>query len=368
MIDLPMMAKILDAMPCNTKLILLGDMHQLASVDPGAVLGDICSAGEAASTTPLATAIKKLTYSHRFNINAPVGQLSMALHQAGGADDPSGDIALNILQKLSQASGSGEGVYQHAVPLSLRDSASHPIRDLRQLILENYKKFLQAVSPQQAFKALENFRVLSPLRQGPHGISTLNRLIEDILSLQNIKIAKPDFAALIPSVEFYNHRVIMITSNNYGLQLFNGDIGIVLPENADTPPLDNSTSNRNVVWFERPAATPEEASFRPVPCNMLPPHETAFAMSIHKSQGSQYKNVMVIVPAHDNKNLFTKELLYTAITRAEEKVFLWCNDDTFKAAAIRKARRTSGLVERINLKTAAQSNDICLPSAQIDLE
>jgi exodeoxyribonuclease V alpha subunit len=82
---------------------------------------------------------------------------------------------------------------------------------------------------------------------------------------------------------------------------------------------------------------------------MIPEHETAFAMTIHKSQGSEYKKVMIVMPNRDNEKLFTKELLYTAITRAQEEVNIWCNEEIFKSAACRKAECSSGLTERLKL-------------------
>jgi exodeoxyribonuclease V alpha subunit len=213
--------------------------------------------------------------------------------------------------------------------------------------VQNYKPLLKAVTVQAAFKAASKFRVFSPMRNGPHGYTTINKLIEDSLSFKNINKKNLDFKPLNTTGEFYNHRIIMVRRNDYGLKLFNGDVGIVMPEGADGADCDPHSKSRKLVWFESTDEETGEKSYRAFPCNMIPEHETAFAMTIHKSQGSQYENIMVIMPAQDNEKLFTKELLYTAITRAEKVVHLWCNEDVFKATATRKTECTSGLMDRL---------------------
>lgn len=349
MIDISMMVKILDALQSNTKLILLGDMHQLASVDPGYVLGDICKAAQSNHTSELGSSLVELKYSYRFGTDSPVGRLSAALHKAGGTDtDPDGSDAWKLLQELSKQENDERGVLWHQTPEKLCDKVEVPIDDFSSTILENYKELLQSTTVESAFKAMSEFRVFSPLRNGPHGLSTINRLIEKALSLKSTKDGTADLKRLNTSKEFYNHRVIMVTRNDYALNLFNGDIGIVLPDDADDGNAEPSGKKNNVVWFESTNKETGEVKYNPFPCNMIPEHETAFAMTIHKSQGSQYTNVMVILPHQDNEDLFTKELLYTGITRAEKKVYLWCNEDVFKATAIRQTECTSGLRESLN--------------------
>ncbi len=350
MIDLPMMAKILNALQSDTKLILLGDMHQLSSVDPGYVLGDICKAAEENKDSNLGKSIVELIFSHRFDADSPIGQLSTALHHAGKEiDDLDGEQAWQKLKELDGQKTEGFKVNWHETPKNLRESNGSPNKDFRSEVLKNYKEFLNSTTPEEAFKALNKFRVFSPLRQGPHGLLTINKLIEDTLSLKNMRITNRDFKPLNTTGEFYDHRVIMVNTNNYGLQLFNGDMGIVLPEDTNGSQLDtDSYKSQNVIWFETTDEATGKKGFRSFPCNMIPPHETAFAMTIHKSQGSQYENIMIIMPERDNEKLFTKELLYTAITRAEKEVSLWCNKDIFKKTATRQTECTSGLKERLN--------------------
>ncbi len=343
MIDLPMMAKLLSALRPEARLILLGDMHQLSSVEAGSVFGDICNAAQTCGDSDLGKSLVELKHSRRFPTDGAIGQLSKALREAGGADDFNGSGAWEKLQELAGQASSDCRVILHATPERLRTQSGNPIADFCKIIQDNYKRFLKAKTVGEAFEAADAFRVFSPLRNGPHGVVALNRLIE--ASLASLKPTGDDvfFRALDPRGGFYNHRMIMIIRNDYGLRLFNGDIGIVLPADAD---VENPQDENLAVWFEN-ADTDAPNKFRSFPCNMIPEHETAFAMTIHKSQGSQYTNIMVVMPCRRNPELFTKELLYTAITRAEKEVYLWCNEDVFKAAAIGRKSCTSGLPIRL---------------------
>ncbi len=371
MIDLAMMAKTLTALPDGTKLILLGDMHQLASVDPGYVMGDICKAAQNNPHSDLGKSLVELTHSHRFGKHSAIGKLSSAIHKAGSTEDPDGKSASKLLGELhSQEVGTGEvddRVILYPTPESLT-SGNLPIRDFSEIIRNNYKNLIRAETIKEAFDALSEFRVLCPLRKGPHGVESINRLIVEALS--NNRTDNNDTPRLNPAGDFYKYRVIMITNNDYGLNLFNGDIGIVMPQNANSAPQPKATpetenAEKYVVWFESTNEKTGESEFRYLNCNMLPEHETAFAMTVHKSQGSEYKNIMFIMPPRDNKKLFTKEMLYTAITRARKKVYLWCNNDIFRKVACRQTECSSGLQEKLTgnfmkccqiCSTAAASN------------
>jgi len=361
MIDLPMMAKIMSAMQENTKLILLGDMHQLSSVEPGSVMGDICSAAQESPDSNLGRSVVELTYSHRFAANGPVGKLSAALHDAGSDTDPEGEDAWAELQKLNSINTDKHRVQWHKTPEKLSVNKTRPIEDFKAAVWENYKDLLKAKTVKEAFDAISNFRVFSPLRKGPHGLLNINKLIEETLSGKNRDNNDKDITPLNPKGAFYNRQVIMVTRNDYGLKLFNGDIGIVMDEDANGEVGNMSAPPKKVVWFEGEPLNKKadgddtdpknnKKKFRSFSCNMIPEHETSFAMTIHKSQGSEYKKVMVVMPYRDNEKLFTKEMLYTAITRAKEEVNIWCNEDVFKNTACRKAECSSGLRERLTGK------------------
>ena len=140
----------------------------------------------------------------------------------------------------------------------------------------------------------------------------------------------------------------MVTRNDYGLRLFNGDVGIILPETANGDAVTAGTKPRLVAWFEEADEETGATKYRALPCHMLPEHETAFAMTIHKSQGSQFRDVLVMLPYRENPGL-TKELLYTGITRAEKRVSLWCSEAVFKQASTSRTQRASGLTTALSV-------------------
>lgn len=302
MIDLPKMAKLLDAIGSGTQLILLGDKNQLASVEPGNVMAELCQ------STALSPVMATLTESKRFLDRTPVAELAKSI-QTGDpakawdwATSPSPDIRLRSSAKFDATQ----------CPSSFKSS-----------VTEGYREFIQTKTPQDAFSALSRFRVLCALRNGPQGSIRVNEAIEEILSLHR-------------KGEFYDHRVILVTQNNYDINLFNGDIGIVLNQDTDTP----------FAYFED-----GKGKFRKIPCRLLPEHETAFAMTIHKSQGSGFGRVLVLLPDFSCP-VMTRELLYTAITRTESGVELWCEETSFKKAISQPTVRHMGLQQKLDAPPA----------------
>jgi exodeoxyribonuclease V alpha subunit len=239
------------------------------------------------------------------------------------------------------------------MPATLRDAEGRPLKDLHKIILAQFRPFLEATTVAGAFAALAQFRILCALRRGPHGVETLNRLTEEILALERMHFAAGDpqrpARKLDPAGRFYDHRVVMISRNDYGLRLFNGDVGIVLPETAGGGMgAGGAEEARLTAWFEVSDEATGRRSYRHLPCHMLPEHETAFAMTIHKSQGSQFRDILVLLPPQESPVL-TRELLYTGLTRAEKRVWLWCGERAFKLAATRRTVRASGLAATLGV-------------------
>jgi exodeoxyribonuclease V alpha subunit len=333
MIDLPLMAKLLDALPPQARLILVGDMDQLASVEPGKVFGDICEA--AASNPVLSPCMTKLTYSRRFKPDSPIGRLSAAINNA--RPDNLADAG-EAWQTLADADGDTLRRYEAAG--GLRDGAGHPLHGFRTAVLSGYRDFLNAATPAGAFEAMNGFRVLCAVRGGPYGVRAVNRTIEEILALRGVGAIAPELRPrrpLAPSGEFYDHRLILVTVNDYALGLYNGDIGVVLAD---------PESGVLSAWFEREIQG-DAAPYRRIAVNMLPDHETAFAMTVHKSQGSEFGRVVFVLPPDTDSPVLTRELLYTGLTRTQGPLDLWCAEAAFKAAVLRRTRRTSGLKERL---------------------
>lgn len=334
MIDLPKMAKLLDALREDARLILLGDMHQLASVAPGSVMGDMCQ------SSALRDCIVELKESWRFRVNTPVAQLSDAVNTARNEQDA--EAVWHLLETLS-ASAPVEGsahVSLHALQDETRliDGKGMIDSSFAAAILKGYSAFLGAQSPKEAFRALSQFRVLCAMRHGPFGVETVNRLIEKVLAQESIDKAK--LAAVLPPHKLkpvgahYKHQVVMVTRNDYGLKLFNGDVGVVLPAESDQDQL--------AVYFE-PESGNRDAPLRQVSWRRLPEHETAYAMSVHKSQGSEFEDVLLLLPNRMNP-VMTRELVYTGITRVSRHIEIWAKKETFTQTVQKSVKRFSGLV------------------------
>ena len=335
MVDLALMAKLFQAIPPAARVILLGDKDQLASVEAGAVLGDVCAAASGGNfsksfrqhfekltgqklpvipgvkePSPLDDRVVQLKKNYRFGEHSAIFQLSTAINE-GRAED-----VLNILRKA------GGDVKSDLIPAALPGRAKLK-EALKDKVIAGFSDFLKAAEPLPAITAMSRFRVLCALRQGPYGVAGLNELIEKIL----------EAAGLINGQSpWYSHRPIMITRNDYHLKLFNGDNGVILTDHA---------TGESRAFFPGP-----DNSFRQILPLRLPEHETAFAMTVHKSQGSEFDRVLLVLPDRESPVL-TRELLYTGITRARKSVELWSDAEIFAAAIRSKISRQSGLQEAL---------------------
>ena len=344
MVSLPLLARLAASLGESARLILLGDRDQLASVDAGAVLGDICgdgrpffsqefcdgifaAAGEElpadgpkAQLPPMADVLIVLRTNYRFGADSGIGALSAALNAGDG------ETALRLLDE-----GEGRGITRR--PLPRRDELSGRLKDV---VIDRFSACLEAKDPGEALRRFEAFRVLCALRKGAYGVPAVNGEIERILHAAGlIDGGKP----------FYHGRPVMVTMNSYHLNLFNGDIGIVF----DGPEVAGGAR----VFFPTP-----DGGVRGIPPLRLPPHETVFAMSIHKSQGSEFDRVLLLLPAADTE-LLTRELLYTGVTRARTGVEIWGDEELFMRGAARKTARVSGLKATLWNQGGVPSNSLC---------
>ncbi len=330
MVDLALMTKTVWALPPHARLILLGDKDQLSSVEAGAVLGELCAqrsgyspqfarrlaalTGEAVSagTTPahcLQDCIALLQYSYRFGADSDIGQLAEAVNRG---DEP----AIRALRN------------QPSAVLDWRPPAAGP-EELVERLLQGYDGYLQRVrdrAPGAAvFAALQAFQALCPQRTGPTGVENLNALLESRIKTRLRRSGS----------DWYPGRAVMITRNDYQLQLFNGDIGITLP--------DSEHEDRLRVYFQE-----TDGRLRSFPVSRLPTCEPVFAMTIHKSQGSEFDEVLLVLPPQDSRVL-TRELIYTGLTRARTRVTIWGNLEIMLQSVRKLTRRSSGLREKLQL-------------------
>jgi exodeoxyribonuclease V alpha subunit len=395
MVDLALMAKLTQALPLQARLILLGDKDQLASVEAGAVLGDICSGGglSAAGAQQLAaligqpvaipaadddaaaaagmlhapslaaempTAALRRTAgagraSRRARPRTEQAQLALDLcvpdlpapAQRPPAPPAAGPTLADAIVLLQQSyrfgpdSGIGQlaravqrGRARQAVELLARgrhaDLGWQPVAAAQELALrlaaravQGLEPYLRAVldgaAPDRAFAAFGRFQILCALRRGPAGVEGVNPLVEDALRAQRL---------IPPRQSWYPGRPVMVTRNDYNLRLFNGDLGLALVDPGDP---------RLRVYFQS-----ADGSLRRFPPSRLPPHETVFAMTVHKSQGSEFDRVLLVLP-QSGSPLLTRSLLYTGITRARSAVEIWGDRDILAEGVARLPRRSSGL-------------------------
>ncbi len=332
MVDLALMAKLVQALPDHARLILLGDRDQLASVEAGAVLGDICGGarasgfspafrslleqetgervpetGDTGVEAPVRDGIVLLRTSHRFKESSGLGRIARLVNEG----DEEGATAL-LREK------SADDVHWSPLP-----APSDLAPSLHMRVREFFEHPLKASDPMQALKGFERFRILCALREGPYGVKAVNRLVERSLAAEGV---------IHPQGPWYAGRPVLVNRNDYELQLFNGDLGMVL--------LQEGQSGFRVCF---PTA---DGTFRSVHPMRLPEHETAFAMTVHKSQGSEFDHILLILPDRPFPVL-TRELLYTAVTRARRSVEIWTPPAVFKSAVSRRTRRSSGLQDAL---------------------
>lgn len=342
MVDLPMMTRILRALKSTAKIILLGDADQLPSVAVGSVLADIAprphsgyspvNANYLAQVCQLDdvfvernqqvnSAFKQtehysdhlsfLITSRRFDGQGGIGKL--AAHVIKGESTQS--------WQLLQAASKNE-----ANQLALVDGDLHTW--LIPLIKEYYQGISQCHNVDEAFALLAKFRILCVTRQGEFGVDAINQWVKEQLA---VNTAQP----WGQSQQNYHGMPIMISENDYRLGLFNGDIGLLWRA--------SSNSEHLMAFFEQPNADDGETRYKTLLPSRLPKYDSVYAMTIHKTQGSEFAHVAMVLPKQSNNLLLSRELLYTGITRAKTQLTIASNKQTWQQGVISVVKRYSGL-------------------------
>lgn len=339
MLDLALATKLLEAVPKTARIILLGDKDQLAAVESGAVFSEL-SANPALSDARL-QALASLCGLPPGTLQAP----------AAGHDPGLRDVVVWLNRNFRFAGGSGIG--QLAAEINSGDMSgvmarlrTHPDESLAWIedggkgvsegaarrIYEGYSVYMEAVrrggqDVAALFEAFGRFRTLCAVREGARGVEAINRMVSHhFRSVLSHPLDPGGWS------EWYPGRPVMVLRNDYVLRLYNGDIGLALPDGQ----------GGLVVWF------PDmEAGFRSFAPVRLPEHETAFAMTVHKSQGSEFDEVLLMLPAEHNRVL-TRQLVYTAITRARERVTLVGGEAVLAESILASTPRHSGLSARLS--------------------
>ncbi len=345
MVPLWVMSSLFAALPDACRVVLLGDRHQLASVEAGAVLAELCRSGagnrfssgfhkDLARLTgrpveappedcgekgfaPLRDRVVELVHSHRFSAGGGVARLQNAI--LGAAEDDGA-----ALRQVLEHDGSAE-VRVRRLPGPGKAAGWRFILDELAELRVGYdgemlrlRDFATCGDVRRAFALFKAFRLLTPLRRGAFGVERLNQLVPRALGLEADR-------------KFYHGRAVMIRENAPRLELYNGDVGLILEDER----------GELKAWFESAGD-----GFRAFPPARLPAHETAFAMTVHKAQGSGFQRVVLLWPERDSP-LLTREMLYTAVTRTISRLEIWLPEnvgvDDLVRAARRRVRREGGL-------------------------
>ncbi len=325
MVDPVLLEAVLAALPPAAHAVLVGDPQQLASVESGCLLADLCAAAGVAGgydadslaalaplglalparsgAPPLRQLVCALAYNHRVASRAPLVSLAQAI------------LAGDAAAALSAASHPGTTALNRGSPQAINER------------ILAHARGIQACSDLAAALArLAGFQVLCALRQGPWGAQAISTAVDRALAVD----AGAD--------GWYHGRAVLITANDRNRGLMNGDVGLCWRDGRGLR-----------VHFPRPDGA---LSFAPAD---LPGHQPAWALTIHKSQGSEYAEVHVVMPPSADHALTMRELLYTAVTRASERVQLWATEEIIAAAVRTPSGRRSGLVELIAGSAAAPS-------------
>jgi|SaaInlStandDraft_4_1057021.scaffolds.fasta_scaffold00072_34 exodeoxyribonuclease V alpha subunit len=328
MIDQQMMAAVCAALPTECKLILLGDKDQLSSVEAGSVFADLCGG----MTQTEFNRDQQLWIKQLLNYDLPIHQSDftladhvVVLQKSHRFDEFSG---IGLLAKSINQGDSGQCIKQlkstdlfSTVIWSQNDESVLPAK-LKQQAGKTYIPMMQADSINEVFKLFHQYQILSAVWKGPTGVDTINNQIETYVKIKQ---------GLEVHTEFYAGKPIMMTSNVYQYDIHNGDIGIIWPDN----------SGQLKIWFEI-----SEEEYRSLSLSQCPEHKTAYAMTVHKSQGSEFNHILLILP-YTETAVSTRELFYTGITRAAESVEIWGSEAIIKSTIRQKTLRVSGLMERL---------------------
>ena len=362
MLDLALATRLLEAVPDSARIVLLGDKDQLAAVESGAVFAELsadpslsaacrtdlaalCGLPSAAivpaapaQASALVDCVVWFDRNFRFAADSGIGRLA--------ADTVAGRSGAALAWLRAGADDSvrwldDSGPAPQPATLAAIEQGFAPYRDaLRQGLVD-------ADAPSRLSAAFAAFRVLCAVQGGPRGVAAVNEIVSKLVS-ESLHHAGPRAAAAAGASPralrsaWFAGRPVMVLRNDPGLKLFNGDIGITLP----------GADGALQVYF--PSA---EGGFRAVAPLRLPPHQTAFAMTVHKSQGSEFAEVLVLLPAQRSRVL-SRELLYTAVTRARNRVWLAGGAPVLVAAIGSNTRRSSGLQARLREALAAPARSL----------
>lgn len=294
MIDSELFSALLNAVGDETSLILLGDKEQLPSVGTGSVFNDLCTAAKENILPPQVAA--KLETSHRFSSDSGIGRVAKAINEQKSAAE-----IIEICRNENSL---------NFIPIKNQDDL---MKEMEKIALNYRFLFNLKSTPAEITEELSRFKLLAPSKEDSCGVNALNKMIEFFLDKND-------------AGNYYNGRPVMVTKNDYKNNLFNGDCGVILERNG-----------RKSAYFSTNSSA-EPTNFNIYSLSSI---ETVYASTIHKSQGSEYDSVAIVLPENEMPVL-TKELLYTAVTRAKKEVTIIGRESVLDYTVKRNTERNSG--------------------------
>ena len=335
MVDLPMMTRIFRALKSSTKIILLGDADQLPSVAVGSVLTDIAPRPHSgysqinqdylaqvceidAQEFNQAFVLQEMDSDHlsflitsrRFDGEGEIGKLATHVIKGEPAEG---------WQLLKTASKS------NTKQLALLEGDVYP--HLSSLVAQYYQGISTCSSVGDAFALLAKFRILCVTRQGEFGVDAINKWVKEQLLAKSFQPWE--------QAQNYHGMPIMISENDYRLGLFNGDIGLLWY-------VENDHGKQLMAFFEQPKSAEGLVTYKTFLPSRLPKYDSVYAMTIHKTQGSEFDHVAMLLPKQSNNLLLSRELLYTGITRAKTMLTIASNKHTWQQGVSSAVKRFSG--------------------------
>ena len=306
MLDLALWDRLLAALGRGTRLLVLGDHRQLESVQPGRVLADMILATDGGA---LHGCHVELDHNYRFASHPGISRLAAAIRQY---DD---EAAVETLTSTA---------YRE----ELAHYASEQIDDALGRVWPQIMEVVRAPEPELALAALARVRILCALRRGRYGVAGINARVEGRLRREGQ-----------PAGEWTHGRPVLVTANDPHSGLFNGDVGVLL---------DRQDGRGVMAWF------PSSQEPRSLPLAALPSHDTAWAMTVHRSQGSEFESVLLVLPPQAHE-LARPELLYTGVTRARSRMLIAADEAAVRAACQQRPPRRTGLLEKLITQNGHQS-------------
>lgn len=379
MVDLALMRRLFEAVPAGARLVLLGDRDQLASVEAGTVLADFVGPvldGASSDEEPLYRTVVPFDTNYRFEEAPTVGAIAAALQGSG-----SGRVELALRLMSGREVAPGETLESRITHLGVPENRQPDERHLDLLaapylepagFVGRLASTIVAHGPEGAalqepafhlelLRALAAYRVLAVHRRGPLGVQGVERAmvgrcqraLEQAIR-ERAGLRSDAIVALPTHLGHWLGRPVLVTRNSYSVRLMNGDIGLVLPTAAGLAAVF-------------PTKEGGVDSTREVPLSRLPDHVGAFAMTVHKSQGSQFRRVAVVLAGRDSP-IQTRELVYTAITRTSSRLDWLGAPDELARALCRRVGRTSGLADLLwTARTKSTPTPAALPERQLSL-